>query len=307
MSQESKTPSGKEPYYVVIYNAQAGRVKHGTLAYMQTFFAQEGKPFVITELSYINWEDIRHRTRTHDIRFIAAGGDGTLRLVLEGLWKESLLDVCTVAFVALGSANVTAISLRLPWFFKWALRKAVNGRERRIDLGVIDDTYIFSIAATFGSISNVITGARRDMKKRLGGLAYLLSIDVLFQRGFLADMFDVSFERDGKTQTIRTHSMFICNHFSAGRIDPVRGIRPDDGKLHFITVHNRTPWGLIQATYDFYRCKRDSKLLHHHAFEEATLTLSGFRGRVTIDGDEYPRLGDTVSFRVLPYAVRLIT
>lgn len=310
MSQELKTQSGnkKSRFYVLVYNAQAGRVKGGVLQSILTFFDSRKLEYKVVDFSYIDWNDIHKKVSEYeDVRFIAAGGDGTLRLLFEGLWKEKLLSSCTVAFVALGSANVTALSFRLPFGLTHALKKAVEGTPRSVDLGLINDTYIFFIAASFGAVSNVVVGARRELKKKFGGLAYVFSADTLLKSNYSAESFDICFEEEGKEKVLKSHSMVVCNHFSIAGLEPARGIRADDEHLHLITLHNTNPWGLMKATYDFFRRKRDSDMLKHVRLKNACYTLKNFKGVVTLDGDAYPNLGDTLTFCVLPRVAKLVT
>lgn len=200
MSQESKTHTGKkERFYIVIYNAQAGRVRGRVLEQIRAFFEKRDLPYTVTDLTYCDWEDVRKKIQEYeDVRFIAAGGDGTLRMVFENLLNQNLLEVCTIAFIPLGSANVAAFSFRLPFGLSHALVKAVEGTPQPIDLGLINNKYIFFIAASFGAASNVVVGARRDLKKKLGGLAYLFNIDRLFNNDYQGESFTISFEDGGR-------------------------------------------------------------------------------------------------------------
>lgn len=308
MLQESKTHTGKkERFFVVIYNAQAGRVKAHTLEQIQDFFRKKKLPHVVTDLAYCNWKDVRAKLEEYDdVRFIAAGGDGTLRLVLEELWREDLLERCTVGFVPLGSANVAALSFRLPFGLLHALKKAVEGTPRAIDLGLINKKYIFLIAAIFGVASSVTTGARRELKKKLGWLAYVLNFDKLIHGDYKGETFDIEFEEGGEKRKIKSHSMVVCNQLNIGGLKPLRGIRPDDEHLHFVTLHNTSPWGFLQAAYDFFRGRRDTGMLRHRKFKNARCVLRGFKGPVHLDGDAYADLGDTLEFSVLPRAAKLV-
>jgi diacylglycerol kinase family enzyme len=308
MSPESKTHTGKkEQFFVVVYNAHAGRATRTTHAHIHAFFEKRRLPYVVTDMSPCDWNEIREKLNEYDdVRVIAAGGDGTLRLVFENLWKKGLLEQCTVGFVPLGSANVAALSFRLPLGLQHALTRAVAGSPTPIDLGLINNTHIFFIAAIFGVASNITTGTRRKFKKRLGGIAYILSINTLVRNDYRGEEFTISFEHNGEQQEITSHSMIVCNQLNIARLTPLRGIRPDDEHLHFITLHNTTPWGFLQVLYDFFRGKRDTHLLRHKKFTHARYTLQDFTGAVHLDGDERRDLGTTLEFRVLPRAAKLI-
>tara|TARA_B100000745_G_scaffold209345_1_gene138453 strand:+ start:25920 stop:26708 length:789 start_codon:yes stop_codon:yes gene_type:complete len=261
----------------------------------------------VTDLSYCDWNNIRTKLEEYeDVRFIAAGGDGTLRLVLEQLWKEDLLRHCTVGFIPLGSANMAAVSFRLPFGLLHALKKTVEGTPRAIDLGVINNTYVFFIAAFFGVASNVTIGAHRGLKKKWGWFAYVLSIEKLIHSNYQRRSFIIEFEENGQKRKIRSHSMIVCNQLNIGGLKPLRGIRPDDNHLHLITLHNTSPWGFLQAVYDFFRGRKDTGILRHKRFTHTRYTLKNFKGAVHLDGDAYIDLGDTLEFCVLPRAAKLV-
>ena len=308
MSQESKAPTGKKGrFFIVVYNAHAGRVKGGVFERIRSFFETRRLPYTVVELAYCDWDDVRAKVAAYaDVRFIAAGGDGTLRAVFESLWREKLLDDCTVGFVPLGSANIAAFSFRLPLGLTRALRRAVEGKPHAIDLGLINNRYIFFIVAIFGVASNVTVAARRSLKRKFGSVAYVLNIDSLMQRNYRDDTFTIVSHDGEERQETHSHSMIVCNQFNLGGLKPLRGIRPDDGHLHLITLHNATPWGFVKAAYDFFRGKRDTGVLCHKKFTNARYTLKHFKGAVHLDGDTYTNLGDTLEFRVLPGAAKLV-
>lgn len=93
---------------------------------------------------------------------------------------------------------------------------------------------------------------------------------------------------------------------SIGGLKPLRSIRADDEHLHLITLHNTSPWGLLQAVYDFFRRKSDTGVFRHYKFKNVCYRLKGFKGAVHLDGDAYMDLGDTLEFCVLPRAAKLV-
>lgn len=294
--------------FFVIYNANAGKAKAGAVNRLRTFFAERGLAATLTTIDACDWSAVRDCiARYDDVRFVVAGGDGTLRLLLEKLWTHDLLEACTVAFVPLGSANVAALSLGLPMGFPRALEVAVSGTTRRVDLGLIDNRHVFFIAAIFGAVSNITVGARRDLKERFGGLAYLFCLDRLVRRNYRDSEFTVSFDENGQHQVIHSHSMIVCNHLNIGWLRPLRRILLDDKHLDLITLHNTRAWGLLHAAYDFFRGRRDSRVLRHRRVDRAVYRLTGFTGHVHLDGDEFSDLTDTVDLRVMPHAARFVT
>ncbi len=70
-------------------------------------------------------------TLAGDKLVIAAGGDGTVNEVVNGLSREATLGI-----LPLGTANVMARELGLPLKPEAACERILAGRESRIDVGV---------------------------------------------------------------------------------------------------------------------------------------------------------------------------
>jgi diacylglycerol kinase (ATP) len=114
---------------------------------------------------------------------VAAGGDGTVNEVLNGIGDvpESFARV-RLGVLPLGTMNVFARELRLPTTFDraWAVIKA--GRESTIDLPRVEfgangksESRFFAQLAGAGWDSKAVELVNWEYKKKIGGLAYVLS------------------------------------------------------------------------------------------------------------------------------------
>lgn len=117
---------------------------------------------------------------------VAAGGDGTVRAVAEGLRETGV----PVALLPSGTGNLLARNLDLPVdSFDTAVRVALTGRNRRIDVGelLVGETdsagdpitqrasYYFLILAGMGLDAAIVGDTSEHLKKRVGWSAYMLS------------------------------------------------------------------------------------------------------------------------------------
>jgi len=103
-------------------------------------------------------------------RVVAAGGDGTLNEVANGLCGSDL----PVAFLPLGTVNVFALETGIPLDLEQACRLAVEGRPRRISLGRINgESFLLMISA--GWDAEAVARLRPALKRRIGRLAYGVS------------------------------------------------------------------------------------------------------------------------------------
>jgi lipid kinase YegS len=106
---------------------------------------------------------------------VAGGGDGTINEVFAAAYAAGLPAGCSLGILPLGTANdfahAAAIPLQNPTA---ALQLAAGASPRRMDIGVLNGRpFINLVSGGFGSRVTVETDP--TLKKRLGGLAYVLT------------------------------------------------------------------------------------------------------------------------------------
>lgn len=115
-------------------------------------------------------------------RVVAAGGDGTVFEVLNGL-LEGEGPRPSLGVLPLGTANVLARELRMPRSLPEAWRWLVSGVERQVDVGWVEFhgpdgnpcEGHFGIVAGAGLDARAVLGVGWKAKKRWGKLAYVAS------------------------------------------------------------------------------------------------------------------------------------
>ena len=109
-----------------------------------------------------------------DTLVVAAGGDGTINEVINGLSPGATLGI-----LPLGTANVLARELGLPLDPEAACLRIAEGEAVRIDLGVAMDRYrqsrLFACMAGIGFDASVVREVGPFAKHRLGKLAFVLT------------------------------------------------------------------------------------------------------------------------------------
>jgi YegS/Rv2252/BmrU family lipid kinase len=100
---------------------------------------------------------------------IAAGGDGTINEVVNGLAGSSTV----LATLPLGTMNVWARELKLPLQPRAAAETMLSWKARPIDLGRAGERY-FLLMAGIGFDAAITYSIQPDEKRRLGALAYVL-------------------------------------------------------------------------------------------------------------------------------------
>ncbi|HEX8629572.1 MAG TPA: YegS/Rv2252/BmrU family lipid kinase [Catenuloplanes sp.] len=96
------------------------------------------------------------------------GGDGMVQHCVDALADAR----ATVAIVPAGTANLLAGNLGIPQDLREAVRIGFHGRRRTIDLGRLNGEH-FAVMAGAGFDGELIREADRDLKDRIGKLAYV--------------------------------------------------------------------------------------------------------------------------------------
>ncbi|MCX7825287.1 MAG: diacylglycerol kinase family lipid kinase [Verrucomicrobiae bacterium] len=110
---------------------------------------------------------------------VAAGGDGTINEVLNGLMSAPAETRPRLGVLPLGTANVYARELGLPLDLNAAWRAIVAGVERRVDVGVAraadGSPHYFAQLAGAGFDALAVADVESHLKQRISGLAYVVS------------------------------------------------------------------------------------------------------------------------------------
>lgn len=106
---------------------------------------------------------------------VAGGGDGTINEVFATAYSAGLPAACSLGVLPLGTANDFANAAGVPLQDPTAaLQLAVSAPPRWIDVGLFnEEPFVNLVSGGFGSRVTVETDP--ELKRRLGGLAYVLT------------------------------------------------------------------------------------------------------------------------------------
>jgi diacylglycerol kinase (ATP) len=159
---------------VIIGNPNSGRAgNRALLERCAKILRSEG-----LRVEVLNTERPDHATElasTTDVPLVvAAGGDGTINEVINGLGEGTTLGI-----LPLGTANVLAKELGLPLDVEGACERILQGERVRIDLGVATNgegaERRFACMAGIGFDANVVRAVTPSLKRHLRGLAFALT------------------------------------------------------------------------------------------------------------------------------------
>ena len=169
---------------VIIGNPNSGRA--GDEGYLERFAKILRSGGLTVEI--LNTEHPNHATELASLAgerlVVAAGGDGTVNEVLNGLSKEATLGV-----LPLGTANVLAREFGLPLDPAEACQRILKAERSRVDFGVATNDEgaerRFACMAGIGFDAKVIGAVTPRLKRYLRRLAFqLTAFQVLFGNRF---------------------------------------------------------------------------------------------------------------------------
>ena len=101
---------------------------------------------------------------------IAAGGDGTVNEVLNGLDPK----VCTLGVLPVGTMNVLALELGIPPGLEKALEVIRAGKRKRLDLGLANERRFIQLAGV-GLDAETVRRTHPNAKRAWGPWSYLMT------------------------------------------------------------------------------------------------------------------------------------
>ena len=199
---------------------------------------------------------------------IVCGGDGTVMACLGALAGTGV----PLALIPLGTGNLLARNLGVPTQFAEALSVAVDGVDRRIDLGRATDQP-FAVMAGIGFDAAMMADASEGMKRIVGWPAYVVS----GLRHLRDPVMSVRLSIDGGAPLLRPARTVLVGNVCRlqGGLEVLLDAASDDGLLDVVVVAPRTLRDWIGVAWRVFRRRRT---WHPH--------LERFRGRsILVEAD----------------------
>jgi diacylglycerol kinase (ATP) len=264
--------------------------------------------FTVSQIDYEIYETVKGdkpgdivRARLSDSfdLVVAAGGDGTVSAVIDGLIGSSI----PLGIIPAGTGNLIARELNVPLEIEDAVALIAGVHKfRKIDAMRIGKR-VFVLNASLGISASVVSGTTPKNKSRFGRIAYLgtgiLKIST-FRRRYLAVAID------GKTHTHRAVEVTISNCGILAKMLYPKGpdVRIDDGHLDVWILSSKTLRDYPRYLFQMIT-RRPAKHLSHFINAEKSVSI---RSRIPLpvqaDGDI---IGTTpVELEVLPGALTVL-
>ncbi len=227
---------------------------------------------------------------------LAIGGDGTLNEILNGL-----ADPASVALglLPMGTANILARELKLPWSVEGLADLVDQNQTRRIDVGLANDRRFVAVVSA-GYDAAVIHTVHANRAGPLGFLGYIGPV-----LKTLREYAHRSIEIVADGQAYRGELIIVSNirHY-AGPFYACPDASPESGRLH-LCIYQKAD--LIRFASDLVRTRlnpaRDRGSIQTLAVHEVEL-IGPTDTPVEMDGDDFNHL--PVKMSILPKACRML-
>lgn len=181
---------------------------------------------------------------------LAAGGDGTVRAVAEGMQGSGV----PVALLPAGTGNLLARNMELHLgHVDEAVTTVFTGQDRPIDLGVVEieredgsrETHSFAVMAGLGLDAKMAANTSPEWKRRVGWLAYVDTIArSLRDRNRLRVRYRID---DGPEKSLTAHTVLVGNcGLLPGNILLLPDAAIDDGVFDIVTLRPEGFFGWLQ-------------------------------------------------------------
>ena len=232
---------------------------------------------------------------------IAAGGDGTVNEVLNGLSEGATLGI-----LPLGTANVLARELGLPLEPEAACGRILTGNAFRMDIGVATDGEgtgrRFACMAGIGFDADVIREVGPRLKRYLRSVAFPIAALKVYLRGGLPELRVV----DGDTTHVAQFAVVANGRYYGGEFETAEDASLTSGGLEVVLIEKVGLLARPDVLARILAKKPLDRTMKSFASGgvRAESAAGGARVPVQIDGEVWGEL--PMSFRVEPAAVAVI-
>ncbi len=165
---------------------------------------------------------------------IASGGDGTVSAIAGATFETGI----PLGVIPRGTANAFAVALGLPTDLKKACETIAAGNTRMVDAAFCN-TIPMVLLAGVGFEAGMVNNANRELKNRLGALAYIMSGA---QQFFTQEDFKATVEIEGQVLEFKTGAVTVANAAPPTSVmaQGFGEVIPDDGLLEVTIPVSKT-------------------------------------------------------------------
>ncbi len=231
-------------------------------------------------------------------RVVACGGDGTITAVINGIVGKNV----PLAIVPTGTGNVLGQAIGINQDYRQACDDALNDCDLLpLDLGLLNEQIHFALRLSTGYEALVTQDTTREMKTRLGKLAYLWEAA---RHALRLPSARYRIDVDGAVMRQRAASIWVANTSALGilglELDPA--IRLSDRQLDLCIFKFSAARDMQRVSQWFFRRERlPATIVMRIPVRNYVNIVAAKRQPVQVDGDA---VGHTpCRIRVVPDAI----
>lgn len=234
---------------------------------------------------------------------IAAGGDGTINEVINGVIRAAG-DRPTRPFgiLPLGTANDFNLMAGLPNTIGECVRVIAAGRTRQIDAGQVNDRFFINNSAA--AMEPMVTLENIKMTRLSGEIRYMVALVRALAK---LKPWQMRLTWDSGGYEGPAYLLSVCNSPRTGGFMMAPGAVMDDGLLDMVFAPQVSKGAVINILLKLMRGEH----IHHPAVTFCRVTaidLTSVPGTpLHSDGEVFTESAESVSYRVLPGKVTLLT
>jgi lipid kinase YegS len=229
---------------------------------------------------------------------IAAGGDGTINEVVNGLMELSHTTRPSLGIVPLGTANDFASGCAIPRSVEEALALCIKGDAVPIDLGKANDHWFIN-AASAGLGAEITATTSPELKRLLGPAAYTLMGAILATS---VDQYQGTLRL--RNREITGPLAIIANgRQTGGGIQVAPRACVNDGLLDVLVVRQISPTALLAAARELQQLPPDGEYI---SYLQAPWVEVHSEEAIPVNLDGEPLRLSRVRYEAVPNAIRLI-
>lgn len=227
---------------------------------------------------------------------VSIGGDGTFNEVMTGNFMRK--DRIVLCHLPSGTTNDVGAMWGYGKNMLNNLKLALNGKVKRIDICTINDKP-FVYSAGFGKFMNIPYETPRELKKRIGHLAYIREGARDFFRK--VKLYDITYEVDNeKYRGLFSFALITNANRVAGINNFYKDIKLDDNKFE-VLLCNITKLKDIVKTLYFFALYDASKMPGFYFYQTDNIKIkfnSPLKKPLCIDGESFDDMSGSYNIKI---------
>lgn len=282
---------------LVVYNPNSGKYnKEVTLPKIEKILNEYDYSVIIEKTKYKgDATNIVANIDKCDL-VVSIGGDGTFNEIMTGNFMRK--DRIVLCHLPSGTTNDVGAMWGYGKNILNNLKLALNGKVKRIDICTINDKP-FVYSAGFGKFMNIPYETPRELKKRIGHLAYIREGARDFFRK--VKLYDITYEVDNeKYRGLFSFALITNANRVAGINNFYKDIKLDDNKFE-VLLCNITKLKDIVKTLYFFALYDASKIPGFYFYQTDNIKIefnSPLKKPLCIDGESFDDMSGSYNIKI---------